>query len=110
VGKKPQVGGQTLKTPYVLLTFNEYNAMIAALIAYQEQHQEMRDEWQKQNNLDCTCRACQYASVVQTNTAVTPAPIFMPPSLPWPDETSQSSGGTHGHTAAISAIGGSPDE
>ncbi len=77
-----------MKTPYVLLTFNEYNAMVAALIAYQEQHEEQRDEGQKQNNLDCTCRACLYASEVQTtNTAVMPAPIFIPPSLPWPEET-----------------------
>jgi hypothetical protein len=75
---------------YVLLTHTEYNAMVAALIAYQEQHQEQRDEWQKQNNLDCTCRACQYAREVQTNTAVTPAPIFIPPSLPWMDDTSTS--------------------
>ncbi len=52
--------------------------------------------------------ACAY--LYATVIALAPAPIFMPPSLPWPDETSQSSGGTHGHTAAISAIGGSPDE
>jgi hypothetical protein len=73
-----------MKTPYVLITLKEYNAMVAALIAYQEQHQEQRDEWQKQNNLDCTCRACQYAHEVKIE-APMPAPIFMPPSLPWPE-------------------------
>lgn len=70
-----------MKTPYVLITLKEYNAMIASLIAYQEQHQEHL------SNTRCTCRACQYAREVQTNTAVTPAPIFMPPSLPWAEET-----------------------
>jgi hypothetical protein len=59
-----------MKTPYVLMTLKEYNAMVAALIAYQEQHQ------------DCTCRACQYAYEVKIE-APMPAPIFMPPSLPW---------------------------
>ncbi len=76
-----------MKILCVLITHKEYTAMVAALIAYQEQHQEQRDGWQKQNNLDCTCRACRYAREVQTNTAVMPAPIFMPPSLPWPEET-----------------------
>jgi hypothetical protein len=76
-----------VKTPYVLIAQKEYTAMVAALIAYQEQHHEQRDEWQKQNKLACTCRACQYAREVQINTAVTPAPIFMPPSLPWAEET-----------------------
>ncbi len=76
-----------MKTPYVLLTFNEYNAMIAALIAYQEEHQEQRDEWQKQNEVPCPCRACQYAREVETNTAPMPAPIFMPLSLPWAEQT-----------------------
>ena len=76
-----------MKTPYVLITLKEYTAIIAALIAYQEQHQVQRDEWHKQNNLDCTCPACQYVAGVNTNTAVMPAPIFMPPSLPWAEET-----------------------
>ena len=71
-----------MKTPYVIVTQKEYSAMVAALIAYQEQHEEQRDEWQKANNLSCTCRACQYAREVQID-AVTPAPVFMPHSMPW---------------------------
>lgn len=76
---------EAVKTAYVLITLKEYNAMIAALIAYQKQHQDRRDDWRKRNNLPCMCRACLYASEVQTDTAVTPTPIFMPPSLPWPE-------------------------
>jgi hypothetical protein len=60
--------------------------MVAALIAYQEQHQEQRYKWQKDNNLECTCRACQYAREVKIE-ATMPAPIFIPPSLPWAEET-----------------------
>ena len=65
-----------MKTPYVILTQEQYSALVAALGLYMEQHKEQQEV--------CFCQACQYARDAKIiGIAQTYAPIFMPINTVW---------------------------